>query len=76
MEAIEEVVQSGQASTSFIQKRLKVGYSRAGRIIDQMEKRGIVSGYAGSKPRQVLMSKERWAELKTTTVGGNQETND
>ena len=76
MEAIEEVVQSGQASTSFIQKRLKVGYSRAGRIIDQMEKRGIVSGYAGSKPRQVLMSKERWEELKTTTVGGNQETND
>ncbi len=76
MEAIEEVVESGQASTSFIQKRLKVGYSRAGRIIDQMEKRGIVSGYAGSKPRQVLMSKERWQELKTTPAGGKQETND
>ena len=76
MEAIEEVIEAGQASTSFIQKRLKVGYSRAGRIIDQMEERGIVSGYAGSKPRQVLMSKERWQELKTTPVGGKQETND
>ena len=66
MEAIEEVINAGQASTSFIQKRLKVGYARAGRIIDQMEERGIVSGYAGSKPRQVLMTKERWQELKTT----------
>ena len=68
MEAIEEVVNSGQASTSFIQKRLKVGYARAGRIMDQMEERGIISGYAGSKPRQVLMSKERWQELKTTPM--------
>ena len=77
MEAIEEVIASGQASTSFIQKRLKVGYARAGRIIDQMEERGIVSGYAGSKPRQVLMSKERWQELKTTpAVQMNQETED
>ena len=77
MEAIEEVIASGQASTSFIQKRLKVGYARAGRIIDQMEERGIVSGYAGSKPRQVLMTKERWQELKTTpAVQMNQETDD
>ena len=68
MEAIEEVISSGQASTSFIQKRLKVGYARAGRIMDQMEERGIISGYAGSKPRQVLMSKERWQELKTMPV--------
>ncbi len=71
MEAIEEVVTSGQASTSFIQKRLKVGYARAGRIIDQMEERGIVSGYAGSKPRQVLMSKERWEELKMSNMNNN-----
>ncbi len=73
MEAIEEVVESGQASTSFIQKRLKVGYARAGRIMDQMEERGIISGYAGSKPRQVLMSKERWQELKTAKVDFNSE---
>ena len=64
MEAIETVIETGQASASFIQRKFKVGYARAGRIIDQMESRGIVSGYEGSKPRQVLMSKERWAELK------------
>ena len=68
MEAIELVVETGQASTSFIQRRFNVGYARAGRIIDQMEERGIISGYQGSKPRQVLMSKERWAELKMGTA--------
>ena len=67
MEAIEVVVETGQASTSFIQRRFKVGYARAGRIIDQMEERGIISGFQGSKPREVLMSKERWQELKTTS---------
>ena len=65
MDAIETVIETGQASTSFIQRRFKVGYARAGRIMDQMEARGIISGYEGSKPRQVLMSKERWQELKT-----------
>ena len=64
MEAIEVVVETGQASTSFIQRRFKVGYARAGRIIDQMEERGIISGYQGSKPREVLMPKERWEDLK------------
>ena len=63
-EAIELVVENQQASTSYIQRRFKVGYARAGRIIDQMEERGIISGYNGSKPREVLMSKERWQELK------------
>ena len=63
-EAIEEVITNGQASTSFIQRRLKVGYARAGRIIDQMTERGIISGYQGSKPREVLMTRERWEELK------------
>lgn len=63
-EAIETVVETQQASTSFIQRRFKVGYARAGRLIDQMEERGIISGYQGSKPREVLMPKERWQELK------------
>ena len=67
MDAIETVVEIGQASTSFIQRRFKVGYARAGRIIDQMEARGIISGYEGSKPRQVLITMERWNELKMTT---------
>ena len=60
MDAIDVVVETGQASTSFIQRRFKVGYARAGRIIDQMEERGVISGFQGSKPREVLMSKERW----------------
>ena len=62
-DVISMVVDIGQASTSLIQRRFKVGYARAGRIIDQMEARGIISGYEGSKPRKVLMSKERWDEL-------------
>ena len=67
MEAIDVVVETGQASTSFIQRRFKVGYARAGRIIDQMEERGVISGYQGSKPREVLLSKEKLAELKMAT---------
>ena len=63
MDAIEIVVETGLASTSFLQRRFKINYSRAGRIIDQMEERGIISGYQGSKTREVLISKERWQEL-------------
>ena len=66
-DAIEVVIEMGQASASAIQRKFKVGYARAGRIIDQMEERGIISGYQGSKPREVLMTKERWEELKMTT---------
>ena len=64
MDAIQTVVETGQASTSFIQRRFKVGYARAGRIIDQMEERGVISGYQGSKPREVLMTLDKWNELK------------
>ncbi|MBQ7882248.1 MAG: hypothetical protein IJ312_06010, partial [Treponema sp.] len=67
MQAIEEVIASGQASTSYIQRKFKVGYARAGRIIDQMEERGVISGYQGSKPRQVLMTPERWQELQMSS---------
>ena len=67
MDAIETVVETGQASTSFIQRKFKVGYARAGRIIDQMEERGVISGYQGSKPREVLMTLERLNELKMST---------
>ena len=62
-EAIEEVIRNQTASTSFIQKKFKIGYARAGRIIYQLEGLGIVSGFQGSKPRDVLISKERWDEL-------------
>ncbi len=63
-EAIELAVNMGQISASMIQRKFKVGYARAGRIVDQMEDRGIISGHQGSKPRQVLISKEEWEEMK------------
>jgi S-DNA-T family DNA segregation ATPase FtsK/SpoIIIE len=55
-EAISTVVQMGSASTSMLQRRLRVGYTRAGRLIDMMERRGVISGYEGSKARQVLIT--------------------
>ncbi len=55
-EAIRLVVEMGTASTSMLQRRLRVGYTRAGRLIDMLERRGVISGYEGSKPRQVLIS--------------------
>lgn len=68
LEAIESVIEIGQASTSFIQRRFKIGYARAGRILDQMEARGIISGYEGSKPRKVLMKKEKWNQIKDKKI--------
>lgn len=64
IEAIEFVLETGCASTSSIQRKFKVGYARAGRIIDKMEKMGIISGYQGSKPREVLISKSKLEEFK------------
>jgi S-DNA-T family DNA segregation ATPase FtsK/SpoIIIE len=55
-EAISLVAQMGTASTSMLQRRLRLGYTRAGRLIDMLERRGIISGYEGSKPRQVLIT--------------------
>ncbi len=63
-EAIEAVIEAGQASTSYLQRKLKLGYGRAARLIDTMESLGIVGGYEGSKPRQVLMTKQEWYERK------------
>ncbi len=63
-DAISLVVETGQASILMLQRRLKIGYSRAARIIDQMEERRIIGGYEGSKPRKVLISKEQWEEMQ------------
>ena len=63
----EAVIDCGQASVSFIQRKFKVGYARAGRIIDQMAERNIISGYEGSKPRRVLITRERWEEMKMSS---------
>jgi S-DNA-T family DNA segregation ATPase FtsK/SpoIIIE len=57
--AIEIVVQTQTASVSLIQRRLRVGYTRAGRLIDMLERRGIISGYEGSKPRRVLLDESQ-----------------
>lgn len=64
MNAIEIVVECGQASVSMLQRRLKLGYARAARIVDQMESRGIVGPFEGSKPRQILISKDDLKEMK------------
>ena len=62
-QAIEVVVEAGMASTSLLQRRLRLGYARAGRIIDEMEQRGIVGPHEGSKPRQVLITRQQWLEM-------------
>lgn len=69
--AIECVVEAGSASTSFLQRRLKLGYSRAARIVDQMEARGIVGPSEGSKPRQVLITRQQWAEMSLNNDAEN-----
>jgi len=61
--AIETVVDAGQASTSLLQRKLKLGYARAARIMDEMEEMGIIGPYEGSKPRQVLITKAQWLEM-------------
>jgi S-DNA-T family DNA segregation ATPase FtsK/SpoIIIE len=58
--AIEIVVQTQTASVSLLQRRLRVGYTRAGRLIDMLERRGIISGYEGSKPRRVLIDESQY----------------
>ncbi|HHZ00475.1 MAG TPA: DNA translocase FtsK, partial [Tissierellia bacterium] len=65
-QAIDMVVNDGQASVSYIQRKFKVGYARAARIIDQLEKRGIVGGHEGSKPRKVLITKEELDQMRGT----------
>ena len=62
-QAIEMAVEDGQTSTSMLQRRLRVGYARAGRLIDEMEKRGIISQSEGSKPRKTLLTREQYYEL-------------
>jgi len=62
--AAEVVVETGQASVSMLQRRLKLGYARAARLVDQLEEKGIVGPFEGSKPRQLLITKEQWQEMK------------
>lgn len=63
-QAVEVAVDIGQISVSLLQRKLKLGYSRAARLVDQMEEKGIVGPFEGSKPRQVLISKQQWQEMQ------------
>ncbi len=62
--AVEVILETGMASVSMLQRRLKLGYARAARIVDEMEERGIVGPFEGSKPRQLLITKEQWAAMQ------------
>ena len=64
--AVEVVLEAGQASTSMLQRRLRLGYARAARIMDEMEQAGIISPAEGSKPRQIRITKQQWLERVTT----------
>lgn len=66
-EAIKVVVENGLASTSLLQRKLKLGYARAARIIDEMEERGVVGPYEGSKPRKVLITQEQLMEMELSS---------
>jgi S-DNA-T family DNA segregation ATPase FtsK/SpoIIIE len=72
-EAIQLVVEMGTASTSMLQRRLRLGYTRAGRLVDMLERRGIVSGYEGSKPRQVLVTASDLPRVLDALAGGSSE---
>ena len=67
--AVEVILETGQASVSMLQRRLKLGYSRAARLVDQMEERGIVGPFEGSKPRQLLITRAEWEERKMGSNG-------
>ena len=62
--AVEVVLESGMASVSMLQRRLKLGYARAARIVDEMEDKGIVGPFEGSKPRQLLVTREQWQAMQ------------
>lgn len=68
-EAVKLIMESGQASTSILQRRLRLGYTRAARIIDTMEQEGLVGSYEGSKPRRILVDRKAWLEERMTEDG-------
>ena len=63
-DAVDVILETGQASVSMLQRRLKLGYARAARIVDEMEEKGIVGPFQGSKPRTILITKDQWADMK------------
>ena len=67
--AVDVILETGQASVSMLQRRLKLGYARAARIVDEMEDKGIVGPFQGSKPRAILITKEQWAAMRSQGEG-------
>ncbi len=67
--AVDVILETGQASVSMLQRRLKLGYARAARIVDEMEEKGIVGPFQGSKPRSILVTKEQWQTMKSGQSG-------
>ena len=63
-QAVDVILETKQASVSMLQRRLKLGYSRAARMVDQMEEMGIVGPFEGSKPRKILITKQQWQEMQ------------
>jgi S-DNA-T family DNA segregation ATPase FtsK/SpoIIIE len=68
-QAVDVILETGQASVSMLQRRLKLGYARAARIVDEMENLGIVGPYMGSKPRNILITKEQWEAMRSGQTG-------
>ncbi len=68
-QAAEVVIEAGGASTTMLQKKLKLGYARASRVMDQLEERGIVGPSEGAKPRKVMLSKQQWYEMQALSQG-------
>lgn len=69
--AVDVILETGQASVSMLQRRLKLGYARAARIVDEMEERGIVGPFEGAKPRQLLITREQWQQMQDGTYDPN-----
>jgi S-DNA-T family DNA segregation ATPase FtsK/SpoIIIE len=74
--AVEVILETGQASVSMLQRRLKLGYARAARIVDEMEERGIVGPFKGSKPREILVTKEQWDAMNGITPASSETPED
>ena len=71
--AVEVFLETGQGSVSMLQRRLKLGYARAARIVDEMEEKGIVGPFEGSKPRQILITKEQWLQMQGLAPEASEE---
>ena len=74
--AVDVILETGQASVSMLQRRLKLGYARAARIVDEMEEKGIVGPFQGSKPRTILVTKEQWELMRSGNAADQMDFDD